>query len=198
MGSKSTKTALGTCLPAPVSLKNVLKLSSPPPCNLSEGICPSGWIPCSKQYNSQQAFPIWTPAWPTWTEIHSRCREKKRKEKNYFNSNSHFCIIIIKLCRSLFQSEIIFAWSFVPEPFENFFFFIPRFFYRHTYVCVTVHATCKLQAASILFLSFQMKSVCFLSWYAIKFNNTLLVVCTRVSTHSICLVKIWWVKNYFK
>ncbi|KAG8234342.1 hypothetical protein J437_LFUL014794 [Ladona fulva] len=49
VGSKSTNTALGTCFPAPVSLKKVLKLSSPPPTVLSEGICPSGWIPCSKQ-----------------------------------------------------------------------------------------------------------------------------------------------------
>lgn len=79
VGSKSTKTARGTCLPAPVSLKNVLKESSPPPMVLSLGIWPSGWIPCSKQYNSQQAFPIWTPAWPTWTEIHSRCATKFRK-----------------------------------------------------------------------------------------------------------------------
>ena len=38
VGSKSTKTALGTCLPAPVSLKNVLKESSPPPMVLSLGI----------------------------------------------------------------------------------------------------------------------------------------------------------------
>ena len=75
VGSKSTKTARGTCFPAPVSLKNVLKESSPPPMVLSLGIWPSGWIPCSKQYNSQQAFPIWTPAWPTWTEIHSRCEK---------------------------------------------------------------------------------------------------------------------------
>ena len=29
--------------------KKVLKESSPPPIVLSEGICPSGWIPCSKQ-----------------------------------------------------------------------------------------------------------------------------------------------------
>lgn len=42
VGSKSTNTALGTCFPAPVSLKNVLKLSSPPPIVLSDGICPSG------------------------------------------------------------------------------------------------------------------------------------------------------------
>ena len=42
VGSKSTKTALGTCFPAPVSLKNVLKLSSPPPRVLSDGIWPSG------------------------------------------------------------------------------------------------------------------------------------------------------------
>ena len=72
VGSKSTNTARGTCFPAPVSLKNVLKESSPPPIVLSLGIWPSGWIPCSRQYNSQQALPIWTPAWPTCTEIHSR------------------------------------------------------------------------------------------------------------------------------
>merc|ERR1711893_496158 len=72
VGSRSTKTALGTCFPAPASLKKVLKESSPPPMVLSEGICPSGWIPCSRQYSSQQALPIWTPACPTWIEIHSR------------------------------------------------------------------------------------------------------------------------------
>lgn len=38
VGSKSMKTALGTCFPAPVSLKKVLKLSSPPPMVLSDGI----------------------------------------------------------------------------------------------------------------------------------------------------------------
>lgn len=75
VGSRSTKIALGTCFPAPVSLKKVLKESSPPPIVLSEGICPSGWIPCSRQYSSQHALPIWAPAWPTWMEIHSRCRE---------------------------------------------------------------------------------------------------------------------------
>ena len=40
---------------------NVLKASSPPPMVLSLGIWPSGWIPCSKQKSSQQAFPICTP-----------------------------------------------------------------------------------------------------------------------------------------
>ena len=80
VGSKSTNTARGTCFPAPVSLKKVLKESSPPPMVLSLGIWPSGWIPCSKQYNSQHALPIWTPAWPTWTEIHSRyVRYKKHR-----------------------------------------------------------------------------------------------------------------------
>ena len=49
VGSKSTKTARGTCFPAPVSLKNVLNESSPPPMVLSEGISPSGWMPCSRQ-----------------------------------------------------------------------------------------------------------------------------------------------------
>ena len=38
VGSRSTNTALGTCLPAPVSEKNVLKESSPPPMVLSDGI----------------------------------------------------------------------------------------------------------------------------------------------------------------
>ena len=57
-------TARGTCLPAPVSEKNVLKASSPPPMVLSEGIWPSGWMPCSRQKSSQQALPPWRPAWP--------------------------------------------------------------------------------------------------------------------------------------
>ena len=61
---------LGTCLPAPVSEKKVLKESSPA-ADLSEGSIPSGCRPCSRQYSSQQALPIWTPAWPTWTEMHS-------------------------------------------------------------------------------------------------------------------------------
>ena len=77
VGSRSTKTALGTCLPAPVSLKKVLKESSPPPMVLSLGIWPSGWIPCSRQYNSQHALPICTPACPTWIEIHSRWKQKQ-------------------------------------------------------------------------------------------------------------------------
>ena len=36
-------------MPAPVSEKKVLKESSPPPTVLSEGICPSGWIPVINQ-----------------------------------------------------------------------------------------------------------------------------------------------------
>ena len=75
-GSRSTNTLLGTCFPPPVSAKNVEKESSPrTPCS-GTGIWPSGWIPCSKQYSSQQALPIWQPAWPTWTEIHSRWKNK--------------------------------------------------------------------------------------------------------------------------
>ena len=38
VGSKSQKIALGTCFPDPVSLKNVLKESSPPPSVESLGI----------------------------------------------------------------------------------------------------------------------------------------------------------------
>lgn len=71
VGSKSTITARGTWRPLPVSEKNVENDSSPAD-GASDGIRPSGWIPCSKQYNSQQAFPIWTPAWPTWMLITSR------------------------------------------------------------------------------------------------------------------------------
>ena len=52
VGSRSTKTALGTCLPDPVSEKKVLKLSSAMPRESSAGIMPSGWIPCSRQYSS--------------------------------------------------------------------------------------------------------------------------------------------------
>merc|ERR1711887_231768 len=71
-GSRSTKTALGTCLPEPVSAKKVVNESSPIPRDLSDGMEPSGAMPCSKQYSSQQALPIWQPAWPTWMEMHSR------------------------------------------------------------------------------------------------------------------------------
>ena len=35
-------------------------------------IVPSGWMPCSKQYNSQHEPPIWTPAWPMWIDRTSR------------------------------------------------------------------------------------------------------------------------------
>ena len=58
VGSKSTKIARGTCFPAEVSLKKVLKASSHLPNDVSLGIMPSGWIPCSRQYNSQQELPI--------------------------------------------------------------------------------------------------------------------------------------------
>ena len=70
-GSRSRKMQRGTCLPAPVSEKKVLKASSPPPMVLSEGIWPSGWMPCSRQNSSQQALPVWIPAWPMWMQMHS-------------------------------------------------------------------------------------------------------------------------------
>ena len=54
VGSRSRNTARGTCFPAPVSLKNVLKASSPPVTVLSHGIWPSG---CSTQRkNSSQSL----------------------------------------------------------------------------------------------------------------------------------------------
>ena len=126
VGSRSTNTALGTCFPAPVSLKKVLKESSPPPMVLSLGILPSGWIPCSRQYSSQHALPIWTPAWPTWTEIHSRCGKRSNhvklstqilvvfpyrsisvnRKRNTFSWIYHYdcgpmCICVFKLCIAL-------------------------------------------------------------------------------------------------
>jgi len=63
-GSRSTKTARGTCFPAPVDEKNVENESSLADTEFASMV-PSGLIPCSKQYSSQQALPIWTPAWPT-------------------------------------------------------------------------------------------------------------------------------------
>ncbi|KYN19816.1 hypothetical protein ALC57_07862, partial [Trachymyrmex cornetzi] len=73
VGSRSIITARGTILPELVSLKKVLKQSFEPD-TLSDGMVPSGWMPCSRQYNSQQELPIWTPAWPTCIDIHSRCK----------------------------------------------------------------------------------------------------------------------------
>ncbi|KFP26233.1 hypothetical protein N325_10795, partial [Colius striatus] len=51
--------ARGTCFPAPVSQQKAVQ-----PMVLSLGICPSGWMPCSRQYSSQHVLPICTPAWP--------------------------------------------------------------------------------------------------------------------------------------
>ena len=52
VGSRSTNTALGTCLPPEVSEKKALKESSAIPKLSSSGMVPSGWIPCSRQYSS--------------------------------------------------------------------------------------------------------------------------------------------------
>jgi hypothetical protein len=54
VGSRSRKTARGTCFPAPVSEKNVLKASSPPPVVLSLGICPSGCIQGRKEEHNRR------------------------------------------------------------------------------------------------------------------------------------------------
>ena len=74
VGSRSVNIALGVWCPDPVSLKKVLNESFATPTVLSEGIWPSGWMPCSRQYNSQQELPICTPAWPTWIDITSLCK----------------------------------------------------------------------------------------------------------------------------
>lgn len=52
VGSKSIITTLGTTFPAPVWLKKVAELLSSACASM-----PSGRIPCSKQYSSQQALP---------------------------------------------------------------------------------------------------------------------------------------------
>ncbi|KFM00286.1 hypothetical protein AS27_00019, partial [Aptenodytes forsteri] len=56
--------ALGTYFPDPASLKKVPKEESACPEDASGETMPSGSIPCSRQYSSQQELPIWTPAWP--------------------------------------------------------------------------------------------------------------------------------------
>lgn len=82
--SKSTIIARGTYLLERVSLKNVAKESS-----LLGWLMkvPFGWMPCSRQKSSQHALPIWTPAWPMWTEMHScwkdRTREMVRRTSEY-------------------------------------------------------------------------------------------------------------------
>lgn len=74
--SKSTIIARGTYFLALVSLKNVAKESSLLGWSVK---VPFGWIPCSRQKSSQHALPIWTPAWPMWTEMHSRWKEETRE-----------------------------------------------------------------------------------------------------------------------
>ncbi|KFW74448.1 hypothetical protein N305_12287, partial [Manacus vitellinus] len=50
--------ARGTCFPVAVSLKNVVKESSHLSLSCRSLKVPSGWMPCSRQKSSQQAFPI--------------------------------------------------------------------------------------------------------------------------------------------
>lgn len=76
VGSKSTIIARGTYLLMLVSLKNVAKESSLLGGSLK---VPSGWMLCSRQKSSQHALPIWTPAWPMWTEMHSRWSRRTRE-----------------------------------------------------------------------------------------------------------------------
>lgn len=77
VGSRSTYIALGTWRPELPVLKNVLNGSSR---EFSSAVVsretPSGPIPCSRQNSSQQAFPVCTPAWPTWIEMHSLWTER--------------------------------------------------------------------------------------------------------------------------
>lgn len=80
VGSKSMKIDRGTNFPETVSLKNVVNDSSGPTVEESF-IRPSAKMPCSRQYNSQQALPICTPAWPIWREIHSRWKKRQPGNK---------------------------------------------------------------------------------------------------------------------
>lgn len=82
--SKSTIIARGTYFLELVSLKNVAKESSLLGWSMK---VPFGWMPCSRQKSSQHALPIWTPAWPMWTEMHSRWKGRTRNsEKNQWIS----------------------------------------------------------------------------------------------------------------
>lgn len=72
MGSRSTYIALGTWRPElPVSKKVLKGLSRDFGSAALSRKTPSGPMVCSRQKSSQQAFPVWTPAWPTWIEMHS-------------------------------------------------------------------------------------------------------------------------------
>ena len=64
--------ALGIYFPESVVLKNVLNDCCRPGVVGSVSVMPSGEMPCSRQYSSQQALPICTPACPMWREITSR------------------------------------------------------------------------------------------------------------------------------
>lgn len=77
VGSRSTNMALGTWRPELPVWKKVLKGSVRELGPWSSSLnTPSGPTPCSKQKSSQHALPVWTPAWPTWMEIHSLCWQK--------------------------------------------------------------------------------------------------------------------------
>jgi len=75
VGSRSTITVLRTSCPLSVSLKIVSYAFSYVRwlAFLMDGDrTPSFPIPCSSKYNSQSWFPIWQPACPIWSEMHSR------------------------------------------------------------------------------------------------------------------------------
>jgi len=91
VGSRSRKTARGTCFPAPVSEKNVLKASSPPPVVLSLGICPSGCIqgrkektqPSDKTPKKRKGYKE-----PETRETSKRLTSKiRRRTRNNFEEN---------------------------------------------------------------------------------------------------------------
>lgn len=96
VGSRSTYIALGTWRPELPVLKNVLNWSSQEfSSKLVSSGTPSGPIPCSRQKSSQQAFPIWTPAWPTWIEMHSLWTERSQHSVTFTKKEKQLELIWI-------------------------------------------------------------------------------------------------------
>lgn len=65
----------------------------------------------TRQYSSQHAFPIWTPAWPICTEIHSLCKKEKKTTRFVsvlivaFTKHIDFLLAKISPRKRIFNSE---------------------------------------------------------------------------------------------
>lgn len=89
----------GTNFPDTVSLKNVLNESSSTSAEVSF-IWPSAKMPCSRQYSSQQALPIWTPAWPICRDMHSRWKRNQTANKSKTTATFELEGNLIKLLKT--------------------------------------------------------------------------------------------------